>query len=83
MCMSLCQQEILTAGLFVWHLFRVWSALFHGVLRETSQAQTQFVKQICSFSHKSELFASLCIWSLSSEGDGLHQACRLIKTTWV
>lgn len=80
-CMSLW--EMFTAGLSVWHLFRLRSGLFHGVLGETSQTQTQFVKQICFFSLKRELFAALCIWSLSGMGDGLHQACRLIKTTWV
>lgn len=68
-------------GLSVWHLFRLWSGSFQGVLGEISQAQTQFVKQICSFSPKRELFSSLCVWSLSSVGDGLHQACKFIKTT--
>lgn len=81
--LPLCQCEMFTAGLSVWHLFRLWSGLFHGVLKGTSQTQIQFVKQICTFSPKRELFASLSIWSLSSVGDGLLQACRLIKTTWV
>lgn len=80
-CLSLCQCKMFTVGLSVWHLFRMWSGLFHGVLGETSQTQFQFVQQICTFSPKRESFASLCFWSLSSVDDNLHQVHMLMKRT--
>lgn len=70
MCVSLCQCEMFTAGLSVWYLFGLWSVSLHALLREASQTQTQFVKQICYFSQIKEnclplrVFGLRQVWSM-------------------